>query len=71
MPQQNFLDIYGFCRNIKFNMLHAVVAELADAPDLGSGVLDVGVQVPSAAPEKPTSQPCRFFRLISFCIYIS
>ena len=35
----------------KFNMLHAVVAELADAPDLGSGVFDVGVQVPSAAPE--------------------
>ena len=34
----------------KFNMLHAVVAELADAPDLGSGVFDVGVQVPSSAP---------------------
>ena len=29
---------------------YAVVAELADAPDLGSGVFDVGVQVPSAAP---------------------
>ena len=28
----------------------AAVAELADAPDLGSGVYDVGVQVPSAAP---------------------
>ena len=28
----------------------AAVAELADAPDLGSGVNDVGVQVPSAAP---------------------
>ena len=27
------------------------MAELADAPDLGSGVFDVGVQVPSAAPE--------------------
>ena len=26
------------------------MAELADAPDLGSGVNDVGVQVPSAAP---------------------
>ena len=37
---------------LKFNMLHAVVAELADAPDLGSGVFDVGVQVPSAAPRK-------------------
>ena len=31
---------------------YAVVAELADAPDLGSGVFDVGVQVPSAAPNK-------------------
>ncbi len=28
----------------------ADVAELADAPDLGSGVNDVGVQVPSSAP---------------------
>ena len=30
----------------------AGVAELADAPDLGSGVNDVGVQVPSPAPSK-------------------
>ena len=30
----------------------AGVAELADAPDLGSGVNDVGVQVPSPAPNK-------------------
>ena len=30
----------------------AAVAKLADAPDLGSGVFDVGVQVPSAAPNK-------------------
>ena len=29
---------------------YADVAELADAPDLGSGVTDVGVQVPSSAP---------------------
>ena len=33
-------------------LANAGVAELADAPDLGSGVFDVGVQVPSAAPEK-------------------
>ena len=32
--------------------LYAAVAELADAPDLGSGGNTVGVQVPSAAPEK-------------------
>ena len=29
---------------------YAPMAELADAPDLGSGVFDVGVQVPSGAP---------------------
>ena len=28
------------------------MAELADAPDLGSGVIDVGVQVPLAAPKQ-------------------
>ena len=28
---------------------YADVAELADAPDLGSGVYDVGVQVPPSA----------------------
>ena len=27
-------------------------AEFADAPDLGSGVIDVGVQVPLSAPAK-------------------
>ena len=31
---------------------YAPVAELADAPDLGSGFYDVGVQVPSGAPNK-------------------
>ena len=29
----------------------ATVAELADAPDLGSGIEDVGVQVSSVAPK--------------------
>ena len=29
---------------------YAGVAELADAPDLGSGAIGVGVQVPSPAP---------------------
>ncbi len=27
------------------------MAKLADAPDLGSGVFDMGVQVPSSAPK--------------------
>ena len=44
----------------------AAVAELADAPDLGSGVNDVGVQVPSAAPKigKPFGLPIFTFSLI-------
>ena len=32
--------------------MFAGVAELADAPDLGSGGITVGVQVPSPAPTK-------------------
>ena len=48
----------------KFNMLHAVVAELADAPDLGSGVFDVGVQVPSAAPKNPKNFVLRIFSFV-------
>lgn len=31
-------------------LIYAGVAELADAPDLGSGAFGVGVQVPSPAP---------------------
>ena len=37
-----------------YNGYHATVAELADAPDLGSGIHDVGVQVSSVAPDKTT-----------------
>ena len=39
------------------------MAELADAPDLGSGVYDVQVQVLSSAPEKMTSFDLSFFQL--------
>ena len=35
----------------KYCLLYADVAELADAPDLGSGVSDVQVQVLSSAPK--------------------
>ena len=42
-----FLTIQISCGII---IISAPVAELADAPDLGSGVFDVGVQVPSGAP---------------------
>ena len=37
--------------NIK-QILNAAVAELADAPDLGSGIFDVQVQALSGAPIK-------------------
>ncbi len=43
--------------NIK-QMLNAAVAELADAPDLGSGIFDVQVQALSAAPK--SSNAIRF-----------
>ena len=33
------------------NLLHADMAELADALDLGSSVSDVGVQIPLSAPD--------------------
>ena len=32
------------------------MAELADAPDLGSGAFGVGVQVPLAAPDPPQAE---------------
>ena len=40
------------------------MAELADAPDLGSGVNDVGVQVSSGAPEKSIDFVGAFFNEI-------
>ena len=52
----NNLNVYGVYREHYIeNTPDAVsythlVAELADAPDLGSGVMYVGVQVPSSAP---------------------
>ena len=44
------------------NIMHgnAPVAELADAPDLGSGIFDVQVQALSGAPETDK------FRLVGF-----
>ena len=59
-----------FCYRLLFagcciSRIYALVAELADAPDLGSGVNDVGVQVPSAAPPFRTCRIyfCKFFTL--------
>ncbi len=42
------------------------MAELADAPDLGSGVFDVGVQVPSAAPKSTRLE--RVLSILIICI---
>ncbi len=41
-----------------FNLISAPVAELADAPDLGSGVPDVKVQVPEGLLTKYGSCKC-------------
>ncbi len=45
---------------------HAGVAELADALDLGSSVIDVGVQVLSPAPQQPMVYSIGFFILYIF-----
>ena len=46
--------------------MFAGVAELADAPDLGSGGITVGVQVPSPAPKRKVAQAA-----FSFCTFHS
>ena len=40
----------GLAGAVLFAAAHAGVAELVDAPDLGSGAFGVGVRVPSPAP---------------------
>ena len=47
------------------NLIYADVAELADALVLGTSVNDVGVQVPSSAPEKQTNFVSLFFICIN------
>ncbi len=47
-----------------FQITYAGVAELADAPDLGSGVPDVQVQVLSPALEKPCIYKALFFCVV-------
>ncbi len=59
-------------RNMFPSWLCADVAELADALDLGSSVFDVGVQVPSSAPN--SHNPNRIFQIgdgFGFCILLS
>ena len=44
---------------------NADMAELADAPALGAGVFDVGVQIPLSAPTKAVAHQRR-----RFCVYV-
>ena len=49
---------------------HAPVAELADAPDLGSGVYDVKVQVLSGAPNSRNPNLVPIGNGFGFLVYI-
>ena len=53
-----------------FNLIYAPVAELADAPDLGSGVPDVKVQVLSGAPNSKNSNLVPVGNGFGFLIYL-
>ena len=46
------------------------MAKLADAPDLGSGVFDMGVQVPSSAPNGTNPNPKPIGEGFGFVIFI-
>lgn len=45
------------------------MAELADVPDLGSGVLDVGVQIPLSAPDNDNPNPVPIGDGFGFLVY--
>ena len=49
---------------------YADVAELADAPDLGSGVYDVQVQVLSSAPDHDNPNPVPIGDGFGFLVYL-
>ena len=51
--------------------LYAGVAELADAPDLGSGVYDVGVQVPSPAPKHSNPNLLPIGETFGFVVFLN
>ena len=46
------------------------MAELADAPDLGSGVYDVQVQVLSSAPDNDNPNPVPIGDGFGFLVYL-
>ena len=48
----------------------ADMAELADAPDLGSGVYDVQVQVLLSAPDKDNPNPVPIGDGFGFLVYL-
>ena len=45
---------------------NADMAELADAPALGAGVFDVGVQIPLSAPNKNKTNPRENLEFVLF-----
>ena len=51
-------------------MIRADMAELADAPDLGSGVFDVQVQVLLSAPDNDNPNPVPIGDGFGFLVYL-
>ena len=51
-------------------VLHADMAELADAPDLGSGIFDVQVQVLLSAPDNDNPNPVPIGDGFGFLVYL-
>ena len=62
----NDLHFFKFYDKIIFSF--AGVAELADAPDLGSGISDVQVQVLSSAPYRVFITDSSYGHSIFFCL---
>ena len=52
------------CVRIFYNFISAGMAELADAPDLGSGIFDVQVQVLLPALNGVKPNPVYFFKKV-------
>ena len=52
------------CVRIFYNFISAGMAELADAPDLGSGIFDVQVQVLLPALNGAKPNPVYFFKKV-------
>ena len=58
------------CVRIFYNFISAGMAELADAPDLGSGIFDVQVQVLLPAPDNDNPNPVPIGDGFGFLVYL-